>query len=557
MQKKILILGMFLLITSLVACSNSKDSIEEKKVDLSKASSSPEASIGEQKNDKPIELEIFIDENAVWDENAKLNKEIEEKFGVNLKPIIRPSMDQAKWYSLKISSGEMFDYITSGGLHFNHYDKYIDQGIAIELDKSMINKKMPNLIKYLSRYSNVLGDNVFQWYERNNKIYSIPQVRPDDATRNVLAFRKDWLDKLGLKVPKTLNELEGVLKAFTEDDPDGNGKNDTYGYTGVSWLDYSLSFITAAYGVYPGQWYINNDAKLEFGNISPRYKEALRWIQKWYKAGYIDPELLTVSDWAIYKGKMCSSKAGVAAANYHCFVFPDDGWMYSDLLKINPKAEYTITNGITGPYGDTGMLQFNPITYAGIMFTPQVEDQPEKIAKYMEVFDALGFDEQWRLKQAWGYENETYAKDNKGGNSFIAPYDEIGTNENLKGELAKKYGIGPVGGISSGFKFTWEFWSDPTVNAKINYDAEKAKLDLKGITTAKGKYNIMNIAPIKLKSKDTYGEVLNALYNEYIVKIITGERSIDDFDEFVERWKQKGGDELLAEAEQVYEKYIK
>ena len=47
----------------------------------------------------------------------------------------------------------------------------------------------------------------------------------------LIIFRQDWLDKLGLKYPETLDDMKNVLIAFTNNDPDGNGKNDTYGYT--------------------------------------------------------------------------------------------------------------------------------------------------------------------------------------------------------------------------------------------------------------------------------------------------------------------------------------
>jgi putative aldouronate transport system substrate-binding protein len=502
-------------------------------------------------------LQIYVDENAVWAEQSKLHQEIEQAFGVRLEPVIRPGLDQKGWYALKIAAGELFDYVTSGGLHFAEYDEYIKQGVAIELDETMIRSNMPNLISYFDRYDHLWDNDTFKWYRRDGKIYTIPQARPDDATRNVLGFRQDWLDRLGLKVPTTLQELETVLKAFTENDPDGNGKNDTYGYTGVNWIDYSLAFVTGAFGVYPGQWYINGAGQLEFGDVAPKYKEALAWIQKWYQAGYIDPELLTVGDWAIYKNKMVSSVAGVAAANYQVFQFPDDGWFYADLLKVNPNAKYTISSGIKGPYGDQGLLQFNPITYAGVMFTPQVENQPEKIEKYMQVFDALGFDEAWRIKQSWGYEGETWKLNAQGGYEWAPPYDRMGESENLKVELAEKYGVGPVGAMRAGFGWTWEFWSDPAANAKILYDPAKAALDAKGIEIAtNGKYNIMGMAPVQLDTMKQYGETLDAIYNDYIVGIITGKRPVSDFDVFVREWKAAGGDKVLAEAQQVYDKYL-
>ena len=61
--------------------------------------------------------------------------------------------------------------------------------------------------------------------------YGLPEP-PPLPKREGLVIRKDWLDKLGLEVPTTPEELLAVAKAFTEQDPDGNGKNDTYGLGG-------------------------------------------------------------------------------------------------------------------------------------------------------------------------------------------------------------------------------------------------------------------------------------------------------------------------------------
>ncbi|MEZ0113409.1 multiple sugar transport system substrate-binding protein [Catenulispora sp. EB89] len=79
---------------------------------------------------------------------------------------------------------------------------------------------------------------------------------PFSAQANVLLVRKDWLDKLGLQPPKTWDDLAKVAQAFTTQDPDGDGKNDTYGlavpgstsrgYTSWFWS----SFLYSAGGDY-------------------------------------------------------------------------------------------------------------------------------------------------------------------------------------------------------------------------------------------------------------------------------------------------------------------
>ena len=61
----------------------------------------------------------------------------------------------------------------------------------------------------------------------DGKTYATDRARA--LGRNGVTIRKDWLENLGLEEPKTIDEFYNVLKAFTKDDPDGNGKDDTYG----------------------------------------------------------------------------------------------------------------------------------------------------------------------------------------------------------------------------------------------------------------------------------------------------------------------------------------
>jgi len=83
---------------------------------------------------------------------------------------------------------------------------------------------------YLDQFPNLSAMNP-QHYDNirvDGKLYGIPQYR--DIGRAALIFRKDWLDKLGLSVPTTVEEYYNVSKAMAFDDPDGDGQQNTYGF---------------------------------------------------------------------------------------------------------------------------------------------------------------------------------------------------------------------------------------------------------------------------------------------------------------------------------------
>lgn len=116
---------------------------------------------------------------------------------------------------------------------------------------------------------------------------------------HVSCIRKDWLDKLGLEVPTTLDEWYTVLKAFKEGDPNGNGKADEIplsdGWGGGDWLRFGDAFGLYMAGNAYGDYEVGEDGKLFYKYIDERYKQTLEYLNKLYSEGLIDPEYATVS----------------------------------------------------------------------------------------------------------------------------------------------------------------------------------------------------------------------------------------------------------------------
>lgn len=101
----------------------------------------------------------------------------------------------------------------------------IESGRVKAIDED-IEKYMPDRLKEIyDKYPQT-----FYPVTKDGKTYGLA-CAPVLTEGQVMVIRQDWLDNLGLKAPATLDEFEAVIRAFTEDDPDGNGKKDTYGFT--------------------------------------------------------------------------------------------------------------------------------------------------------------------------------------------------------------------------------------------------------------------------------------------------------------------------------------
>lgn len=128
------------------------------------------------------------------------------------------------------------------------------------------------------------------------ELIALPRTR--ELGRNGLSYRKDWAEKVGItEDPQTVNDVYDMLYKFTYEDPDGNGKEDTYGmemtkYTGP------FDVIQTWFGC--GNGWVDQDGQLIPVHMTPEYKEAIDWIKKVYDDGLMRPDWVTVdtSEWS-------------------------------------------------------------------------------------------------------------------------------------------------------------------------------------------------------------------------------------------------------------------
>jgi len=217
-------------------------------------------------------------------------------------------------------------------------------------------------------------------------------------------IRMDWLEKLGLKVPVTMDEFREVARAFTFKDPDGNGKQDTYGTSFRQNVNFIDSFFHA-YGVAPGHhqagmWRIRN-GKHTNDWVQPQMKEALLNLASWYKEGLIAPESLTY-DWNNWWAQYLQNKIGMW---YHQPArLPE---MNATLKKAGVEnAKMWPIDPPKGPYGQGTTNEGQPWgTFFG----------PKNVNKAVEVFN-------------YTYTQEFFLASKGTGDSTYAPKTALGAN---------------------------------------------------------------------------------------------------------------------------------
>lgn len=254
---------------------------------------------------------------------------------------------------------------------------------------------------------------------------------------NVSMIRKDWLDKLNLEVPETLDDWYNVLKAFKTQDPNGNGKADEIPLT-ATFNVRDIYRFGEAFGLYRSgnaecRWDVGEDGKVFFKDTTDGFKKTLEFLHKLYEEGLLDPEYATAgydktsekisrdllgslsSDWmsniATYKGNL--KTAGVEDAN----------WIAVQPIK-NPEGKSMITNrwsvwktaaiskDCKNPELAMKWLDFQTLSAQGVALTNfGVEDvsytksEDGKIALTQDAVnnpDGIGAQEYLRSLGAWG-----------------------------------------------------------------------------------------------------------------------------------------------------------
>ncbi|WP_441295371.1 extracellular solute-binding protein [Paenibacillus sp. HGF5] len=211
------------------------------------------------------------------EENTQFEQEIERLTGIKV-TMNKPAADYDQKLLAAIASGEKFDLLQ---ISKEKMSTFIDQGILTPLTNQVNGSKVlsdPNVIP------------AKEWEQVKTKDGEIYGVFTKYQGGTMPIVRKDWLDKLNLSEPETLDDYYNVLKAFTEQDPDGNGKKDTYGLSTAGM--YELQGFFSAAGL--KQRYVETaDGKLDVPYSTDAAIPVYEWLNKLFEEGILDPNFTT------------------------------------------------------------------------------------------------------------------------------------------------------------------------------------------------------------------------------------------------------------------------
>ncbi|MRN53901.1 extracellular solute-binding protein [Paenibacillus monticola] len=226
--------------------------------------------------------------------NTKFAQAISDKTGLDV-TLDKPASDYDQKVLTALSSGAKYDLIEVSDLA--KLDAFFNQGVVTDLTDFVQSSKV------LSDPAVIPTGEWDQLKGPDGKIYGVFS-KFQGATMPIV--RKDWLNKLNLQEPKTLDELYTILKAFKEEDPDGNGQADTYGLS-TSGL-YDIQGIMSSAGL--KYRYVMEDGKRTIPYATDAAIPMYEWFAKLVKEGIMDPNFIT-NDTAKMRNLFLTDRVGM------------------------------------------------------------------------------------------------------------------------------------------------------------------------------------------------------------------------------------------------------
>lgn len=383
------------------------------------------------------------------------------------------------------------------------------------------------------------GENVLASATFDGRLYAFPNTEIDDGEM-LLWLRQDWIQRLEVEEPKSLEEAMYVIRKFVETDIAGNGStvglacstnliagsSDTYGVDG----------IFSNFGSIPETWILDDTGKVVYGSLTPETKQALAYLNKLYTDGILDSRFLLREPENINR-LVVEGKCGAVFGRW---------WAPNNPLSAAYSADNT---AVWKPYlfsyeNDKKVQVFESYDDSMYVVVRKGFEHPEIVGKYVSaLFDYARYgDDQYadEVNEYFGLNVDPTARPM---NINVDYYDGLyRSGENIRKALEGEKAVEELSGLEKSYYNTCVAFLEGDDPSATDWAAYASRIEAVEVLVDA---NVQQPLPLSLKEAD--GEIpqsLKELEQKAFLKIIVGEQPIDYFDTFVEEWYENGGTEL-------------
>ena len=477
-------------------------------------------------------------------------------------------VEETMWGAKEESVGGPYETKMNLAIASNELPDIMQLSNYAQFDKLLRADKIEDLTGYYDKYAYPFlkqcvmedGGLALSWGKVNGKLMGFPREGVDFKTPRMIYIRHDWFVKSGLPVPKTLEDVLALAKAFKAEDPKnrfgitlnkkviGDGSADIVG-------------LCNAVGAFPNQWIDDGSGKIVYGTIQPQMKKAIQIYADLYKQGLVDPAFASI-DYNKVHEQITSGKVGIIFGSFYLPDWPlntlwDSAGADWDMYPILPSAD------LSGPV----KVQVN-VPKGSLVVVRKGYEHPEVLFKLLNYTTAKIYDLE-KAEPDKFYNTPVDAPKQYGFHMFNPIYimwgpskDDLNIEPNVTNAVDKK--------DESYLKSTGDKTWYPSVKKYADAIAANQKPD--GITWAMAKYfyspnstfgilnyymNNNNFLVSKLVGYETSEMVrqwssMQQYEAQSIVEMISGLKPVDDFDKFVQGWKDMGGETITYEVNDWY-----
>lgn len=466
-------------------------------------------------SDAPTEIKIMLPLNTSETPPDTIKKELEKLTNTKLTYQFFP----ADTYEEKLNSS-----FATSSLPQVTYLK--NQTTFIQMKDAIKDGQFWEIGPYLSEFPNLskLKPEILNNTKVDGKLYSLYIGRP--LARQGIIYRKDWADKLNLAPPANVDELFEMAKAFTEQDPDGNGVKDTIGVVDRNELTYGAFKTVSSWFGTPNGWG-EKDGQLQPEFTFPQYIDTMDFFKKLRDGGYMNQDFAATSKTDAVK-MFTSGKAGL----YIGGSMQDIDSLNKDLIKNVPEAVLDTHSMVAGPDGK--FAQWMIPGYNNVVLFPKgaVKDEAE-LKKILAFFDKMMTPEVANL-MFWGIEGVHYTVED--GKAKPTDDKELIERE-VKGYKDSVIGESETNGMYEPYNI---------LPGRIHAEElllENVKVGVPDPT-----------APLDSATYTEKGVELQQIITDATYKYMYGQIDKADFEKEVENWKKRGGDKIIEEYNAAYKK---
>ncbi|MUT67017.1 extracellular solute-binding protein [Paenibacillus sp. NEAU-GSW1] len=491
--------------------------------------------------------DIELPEGDVGDDQF-LNRYIKEQTGVTIKYSWEASGEEqyVSRLNLAIQSDDLPDAFIVNREQFRQ---------LVKMDKleDLTDYYTKNTSQLVKKFYDATDGNALREASFDGRLYGLPNVAIEADAPTYLWVRQDWLDKLHLKPPSTIDDIEHIAKQFNEQDPDGNGKADTVGIpvnkemlfgekTGVGGLD----GVFNSYHAFPKSWIYDAQGQVVYGSTQPEAKMALAKLAMWYKEGVIDEQFVLRKE---YFELIDTNRSGILFGPWWT-----PYWPLSSSVANDTKAEWRVYMAPVDKSG-TFVTKTAPITDHYLVIRKGYP-HPEAAIKVLNLLTRLERNQEPNQSEVKQLRTTADSMSLQLRNYY--PFDLL---LDYPDAIEKRYdqlllavnGSLNAESLDTETKSLYDSMMLEMEQPRKSIEAwSSSQAYLYGGEVSKAtKVQTKSLFYDTTQSMEKYWDELQQLEYDTYLRIITGELPIEAFDAFVQEWESRGGSIIAKEVSEA------